>query len=209
MADRIGRFEILSETSRSQWASVDKPSDPESGHTVALKTVKLDLPKPESMALLESVLQEAETTKPLNSANIAALYGAGDIDGHFCAAMEYVQGKSIACILAKQEGFSVWDLQDIARQCCQALDHAHARQVVHYTLEPGKIMVSWDGTIKILAFGISSVNAGAARATGEAPESLHYMSPEQVRGEALDARSNLFSLGAILYEMVTGRKAFG
>src|SRR5262249_23036676 len=110
--------------------------------------------------------------------------------------------------LAKGDGFSVWDLQDIARQTCQALDHAHARQCVHYTLEPGKIMVSWDGTVKILAFGISSINAAAVQATGEAPESLHYMSPEQVRGEPLDARSNLFSLGAILYEMVTGRKAF-
>jgi serine/threonine protein kinase len=208
MADRIGRFEIQSEISRSQSACIYKATDPENGQTVALKTVRLDLFGDQAAAVLQAVLEEADTTKPLNSPNIAALYGAGDIDGHFCAAMEYVQGKSIASILAKREGFSVWDLQDIARQACQALDHAHARQVVHYTLEPGKIMVAWDGTVKILSFGVSIVNAGVARATGPAPDSLHYMSPEQVRGESLDARSNLFSLGAILYEMVTGRKAF-
>ena len=209
MADTIGRFEILSEISRSQSACIYKATDPESGQTVALKTVALDLANPTSAALLQRALQDAETTKPLNSHNIAMLFGAGEIEGQFCAAMEYVQGKSIGSMMARQEGFSVWDLQDISRQACQALDHAHARHVVHYTLEPGKIMVSWDGTVKIVGFGISSINAGAAAACGPAPESLHYMSPEQVRGEALDGRSNLFSLGAILYEMVTGRKAFG
>ena len=158
---------------------------------------------------MERVLEEADTTKPLSSHNIALLYGAGDIEGYFCAAMEYVQGKSIANMLSRQEGFSVWDLQDIARQTCQGLDHAHAHKVVHYSLEPGKILVSWDGTVKILGFGISAMGAWAAQAPGTAPETLHYMSPEQLRGEPLDARSNLFSLGAILYEMVTGRKAFG
>jgi eukaryotic-like serine/threonine-protein kinase len=209
MAERIGRFEILSEISRSQSACIYKASDPENAQTVALKTVKLDLATPAASALLQRILQEAETTKPLNSHNIVTLYGAGDIDGQFCAAMEYVQGKSVSSMLARHERFSLWDLQDIARQTCQALDHAHAHQVVHYSLEPGKLMVSWDGTVKILGFGVSSINAGAAQASGAAPDSLHYMSPEQVRGEPLDARSNLFSLGAVLYEMVTGRKAFG
>jgi serine/threonine protein kinase len=209
MADKIGRFEILSEIARSQSGCVYKASDPDSGQTVALKAIPLDLLKERAAELMERVLAEADTTKPLSSHNIALLYGAGDIEGYFCAAMEYVQGKSIANMLSRQEGFSVWDLQDIARQSCQGLDHAHARKVVHYSLEPGKILVSWDGTVKILGFGISAMGAWSAQASGIAPETLHYMSPEQLRGEPLDARSNLFSLGAILYEMVTGRKAFG
>jgi serine/threonine protein kinase len=209
MADKIGRFEILSEIARSQSGCVYKATDPDSGQTVALKAIPLDLLKERAAELMERVLAEADTTKPLSSHNIALLYGAGDIEGYLCAAMEYVQGKSIANMLSRQEGFSVWDLQDIARQSCQALDHAHARKVVHYSLEPGKILVSWDGTVKILGFGISAMGAWSAQACGNAPETLHYMSPEQLRGEPLDARSNLFSLGAILYEMVTGRKAFG
>ncbi len=209
MADKIGRFEILSEIARSQSGCVYKATDPDSGQTVALKAIPLDLLRERAAELMERVLAEADTTKPLSSHNIALLYGAGDIEGYFCAAMEYVQGKSIANMLSRQEGFSVWDLQDIARQSCQGLDHAHARKVVHYSLEPGKILVSWDGTVKILGFGISAMGAWSAQATGTAPETLHYMSPEQLRGEPLDARSNLFSLGAILYEMVTGRKAFG
>ncbi len=208
MADKIGRFELLGEIARTQWGCIYKASDPDSGQTVALKVLDLALLGDRAAEMAQGILQEAEATKPLSSHNLATLYGAGEIDGQFCASMEYVQGKSIAAMLAKKEGFSVWDLQDIARQTCQGLDHAHARKVVHYSLEPGKVLVSWDGTVKILGFGISIMGAWAAQASGTAPEVMHYMSPEQLRGEPLDGRSNIFSLGAILYEMVTGRKAF-
>jgi serine/threonine protein kinase len=209
MADKIGRFEILGEIARHEVSCVYKASDPESGQLVALKTLTAQLSSDEEAALAQRVMEEAEKTKPLSSHNLALLFGAGEIEGHLCAAMEYVQGKSIATMLAQHEGFSVWDLQDITRQACQGLDHAHAHNVVHYSLEPAKIMVTWDGTVKILGFGTSTMGAFAAeQAKGKAPDVLRYMSPEQVQGESLDARSNLFSLGAILYEMVTDRKAF-
>jgi len=209
MPENIGRFEILSEIAHSDSARVYKASDPESGQTIALKVLQSDLPAEETAALVQAVLAEAETTKVLSSHNLAVLYGAGEIDGKFCAATEYVQGKSIAGMLAQHDSFSIWDLLDVARQACQGLDHAHARKVVHYTLEPAKVLVAWDGTVKILGFGISSMGARAAQASGKVPETLRYMPPEQLQGEPLDARSNLFSLGAILYEMVTNRKAFG
>lgn len=209
MPDKIGRFEILSEIAHSDSACVYKASDPESGQTIALKVLQPELPAEQTAALVQRVLEEAETTKVLGSHNIAVLYGAGEIDGKFCAATEYVQGKSIAGMLSQNDTFSIWDLLDVARQACQGLDHAHARKVVHYTLEPAKILVTWDGTVKILGFGISAMGADAARASGKVPETLRYMSPEQLQGEPLDARSNLFTLGAILYEMVTNRKAFG
>ncbi len=208
MPENIGRFEILSEIAHSDSARVYKASDPESGQTVALKVLQVDLPAEETAALVQRVLAEAETTKVLSSHNLAVLYGAGEIDGKFCAATEYVQGKSVAGMLAQHDSFSIWDLLDVARQACQGLDHAHARKVVHYALEPAKVLVTWDGTVKILGFGISSMGATAAQASGKVPETLRYMSPEQVQGELPDARSNLFSLGAILYEMVTNRKAF-
>jgi serine/threonine protein kinase len=91
---------------------------------------------------------------------------------------------------------------------CQGLDHASGHNVFHCSLEPSKVMVTWDGTVKILSFGISSTGWVAATVTGAPRPVLHYMSPEQVQGEGLDARSNLFSWGAILYEMVTDQKAF-
>ncbi len=83
-----------------------------------------------------------------------------------------------------------------------------AIKIVHYSLEPAKIMCGWDGTVKIMSFGVSSVGNFVHHASGGVSPVLHYMSPEQIRGEAMDGRSNLFSLGAMFYEMVTERKAF-
>jgi eukaryotic-like serine/threonine-protein kinase len=208
MSNKIGRFEIINEIARSEIGCTYKASDTESGHTVALKTINLELLGDQAEALVQRIVDEAETSKALSSQNIAVLYGAGDIDGKLCAAMDYVQGNSIATMLARKEGFSIWDLQDITRQTCQGLDHARVHKVVHYSLEPAKIMVQWDGTVKILSFGISGMGAYAVLATGKSPEVLHYLSPEQLRGDPMDTRSNLFTLGAILYEMVTERKAF-
>ncbi len=209
MSTKIGRFEILGELAKSDWSCVYKASDPESGQTLALKAFRMEVFGEHAGEVTERILQEAETTKELNSPNLTLVYGAGEIDGQFCAAMEYVQGNSIATMLARKEGFSIWDLLDISRQVCQGLDHAHQHSVFHFSLEPAKVMVTWDGTVKILSFGISSTGFMAAVAAGAPPNVLHYMSPEQVIGEPLDARSNLFTWGAILYEMVTDQKAFG
>src|SRR6266436_1267064 len=208
MSTKIGRFEILGELAKSDSGCVYKANDPESGQTLALKTFRLDVFGEHAEQVVQRILQEAETTKDLSSSNITLIYGAGEIDGQFCAAMEYIQGNSIATMLARKEGFSIWDLLDISRQVCQGLDHAHEHNVFHCSIEPSKVMVTWDGTVKVLSFGISSTGWVAATATGAPLPVLHYMSPEQIQGEGLDARSNLFSWGAILYEMVTDQKAF-
>ena len=208
MANKIGRFEILSEITHSEIGAVYKAADPESGQTIALKTIKLQMLAEQADTLMQYILQEAAGTKPLSSHNIAQLFGVEEIDGQCCAAEEYVQGNSIATMLARKEGFSIWDLQDIVRQTCQGLDHAHSHNVVHYSLEPAKIMVTWDGTVKVLSFGVSCMGAFTCQASGKAPDVLHYVSPEQLRGDPVDGRSNIFSLGAILYEMATENKAF-
>jgi len=208
MANKIGRFEIISEIAHSDSTSVYKATDPASSQTVALKVIKLAALGELASTLVKNLLEEAAASKVLNSQNIALLHGSEEVDGFFCASSEYVQGNSVATMLARKEGFSIWDLQDIARQTCQGLDHAHANNLAHYTLEPAKIMVSWDGTVKILGFGVSTMSAFAAQASGKPPAVLHYMSPEQLQGDPVSAASNIFSLGAIFYEMVTERKAF-
>jgi len=208
MSTKIGPFEILSELAKSPTGAVYKANDPESGQTVALKTIQLSAFGDAASELQAALLNEAEKTKVLSSSNITPVFGAGEIDGLFCAAMEYVQGNSIATMLARKEGFSIWDLLDIGRQLGAGLDHAATHSLVHYSLEPAKIMCGWDGTVKILSFGISSVGNFLQHVTEGLPHVLHYMSPEQVQGQPMDARSNLFSLGAIFYEMVTERKAF-
>jgi len=208
MSTKIGPFEILSELSKSPTAVVYKANDPESGQTIALKAIQLSVFGDSAAAVEQALLAEAEGSKVLNSANITPVSGASVLDGQFCAGMEYVQGNSIATMLARKEGFSIWDLLDIGRQLSSGLEHARANNIVHYSLEPAKIMCGWDGTVRILGYGVSSVGNFVQQVPGTVPSILYYMSPEQVLGDACDARSNLFSLGAMLYEMVTERKAF-
>jgi len=208
MSNKLGRFEILGEITRSEIGSVLKALDPESGQTIALKTIRLKMLAEQSSSVTQQILQEAAGAKALASHNIAQLYGAEEIDEQFCAAMEYVQGNSVATMLARNEGFSIWDLLDIARQTCQGLDHARTHGVVHYSLEPAKIMVTWDGSVKILSYGVSCMSTFCCQVQGIAPQIVYYMPPEQMQGEPMDSRSNIFSLGAILYEMLTEQKAF-
>jgi eukaryotic-like serine/threonine-protein kinase len=208
MPTTLGQFEILSELAKSPTSTVYKANDPESGQTIALKAIQLSVFGDSSSELAQALMAEAESTKVLSSPNITSVNAAGEIEGQFCAAMEYVQGNSIATMLARKEGFTIWDLLDIGRQLCAGLDHAKSHNVVHYSLEPAKIMCGWDGTVKLLSYGISSVGKFAHLVPDGVPSCLYYMSPEQVRGEEMDSRSNLFSLGAMFYEMVTERKAF-
>jgi serine/threonine protein kinase len=207
MSTKIGHFEILSELAKSATGAVYKATDPQTSQTVALKTIQLSAFGNSAAELEQCLLAEVEATKVLSHSNVTCVFGAGEIDGQFCAAMEYIQGNSIATMLANNEGFSIWDLLDIGRQVCGGFDHAHSHKVFHYSLEPAKIMCGWDSMVRILGYGVSSVGKFTASMPG-LPLTLHYMSPEQVRGENIDARSNFFSLGAMFYEMVTSQKPF-
>jgi serine/threonine protein kinase len=208
MPTRIGQYEILSELAKSPTGTVYKANDGDSGQTVALKAIQLSAFGERAAELEQALQKEVENVKVLTSPNLTRVLNPAVIEGQFCAAMEYVQGNSIATMLARNEGFSIWDLLDIGRQLCAGLDYASSHQIVHYSLEPSKIMCGWDGTVKILSFGVSSVGNFVQHAGEGVSSILNYMSPEQIRGEATDARSNLFSLGAIFYEMVTEQKAF-
>ncbi len=208
MATMFGRFEIQSELSKSDTALIYKAMDTEANQVVALKTQSLEPLGDGADAFVETLIAEGESTRELVGQNIVLLYGAGEIDGQFCAAMEYIQGNSVATMLARKEGFSIWDLLDITRQVCAGLEQAAAKGVTHCSLEPAKIMVQWDGMVKILGYGISNMGLIAAESGKGLGRLMPYCSPEQIRGEAIDLRSNLFTLGAILYEMVAGQKAF-
>jgi hypothetical protein len=208
MAMMFGRFDIQSELSQSDTAVIYKAVDAETNQVVALKTQSLEPLGDRADAFVDTLIAEGESSRDLASQNIVLLYGAGEIDGQFCAAMEYIQGNSVATMLARKEGFSIWDLLDITRQVCSGLEQAASKGVAHHSLEPAKIMVQWDGMVKILGYGISNMSLIGADSGKGLGRLMPYCSPEQIRGEAIDLRSNVFTLGAILYEMVVGRKAF-
>ncbi|HLX84057.1 MAG TPA: PEGA domain-containing protein [Terriglobales bacterium] len=208
MATMFGRFEVQSELSKSDTASIYKAMDTESNQVVALKTQSLEPLGDRAEAFVDMLIAEGESSRDLAGQNIVPVYGAGEIDGQFCASMEYVQGNSIATMVARKEGFSIWDLLDITRQICAGLEHAASKNVVHHSLEPAKILVQWDGLVKILGYGISYMSLIEAESGKGLGRLMPYCSPEQIRGEAIDGRSNIFTLGTILYEMVVGRQAF-
>src|SRR5258708_2935549 len=206
-ASKIGRFEILSEVAHSEQSSVYGATDTGCNRPVARKAFNLDRAGEDRPNLVKRLIQEAESTRNLSHQNIVLLYGAGEIDGRFCVATEYVEGFSIAGNLAKGERFTVWDMIDISRQVCNGLDHAHNHGVVHRRLQPANVLVQWDGTVKILGFGIAGMWS-EEDSPGVLSAASYYASPEQVRGQSLHTRSNLFTWGAILYEMATGTKPF-
>ena len=208
MTMMFGRFEIQSELSKSETALIYKAMDMETNQVVALKTQSLVPLGERADAFVETLITEGESTRDLAGQNIVLLYGAGEIDGQYCAAMEYIQGNSIATMFARKEGFSIWDLLDITRQVCAGMEHAASKGVTHCSLEPGKILVQWDGMVKILGYGISNMSLIEAESGKGLGRLMPYCSPEQIRGEAIDLRSNVFTLGTILYEMVVGRQAF-
>ena len=134
MPTKIGHFEIQSELAKSLTSTVYKANDLKTGQTIALKAIQLSVFGESATALAQALMVEAESTKVLSSPNITNVFGAGEIEGQFCAGMDYIQGNSIATMLSRKEGFSIWDLLDIGRQLCAGFDHAKAHGIVHYSL---------------------------------------------------------------------------
>lgn len=198
-AQRFGRFEVAAELGECEWGVIYKATDIKDGRTVILRTVRTDIKDPEGRVYLQRFQRDAKAASALQSPNIIAIYGGGESNGVFFVVMECAQGMSLHDMLAQGRPLPMGDVQDISRQVCSGLDHAHSRAIVHPNLTPANIMVEWDGTVKILDFGVPAPTR---------PKCGFYDSPEQLYGRPLDPRSNLYSWGAMLYHMCTGQPPF-
>ncbi|HZQ91581.1 MAG TPA: serine/threonine-protein kinase [Terriglobales bacterium] len=206
-ARKIGRYEIVAELGRGAMGVVYRATDPNIGRTVALKTMRIDAEGIDSQELLKRFRQEARAAGVLNHPNVVTIYDAGEHEGLFYMAMEYIEGRTLQTLLAGGRRLAAEQVVDVARQVCAGLDYAHARGIVHRDIKPANIMITAEGVVKIMDFGIAKTGSGMTSA-GQVLGTPSYMSPEQVRGQALDGRSDLFSLGVVLYESVTGKKPF-
>jgi serine/threonine-protein kinase len=205
--EKIGRYEIVGQLGRGAMGIVYKALDPTIGRTVALKTMRLDVQGPETSELLARFRNEARLAGVLNHPNIVTIYDAGEINGLFYMAMEYIEGKTLYQLLLQEHALHFEHVLDLSRQICAGLDAASSQRVVHRDIKPANIMMLPSGVVKIMDFGIAKAG-GSMTSTGEVLGTPNYMSPEQVKGKPLDGRSDLFSYGVILYEMVTGEKPF-
>jgi len=189
--------------------------DPNIGRTVALKTMRLDVHGIENAEMLERFRNEGRAAGVLNHPNLITVYDAGEHEGLFYLAMEYLEGETLQEVLARERAMSIDRVLLVMHQVCQGLDYAHSKGVIHRDIKPANIMISkphpslpgGEVTAKIMDFGIAKAG-GSLTQTGQVLGTPNYMSPEQVRGKPLDGRSDLFSLGVVLYEMLTGEKPF-
>lgn len=203
----VGRYEIMGELGRGAMGVVYKAQDPTIGRTVALKTMRLDVHGLETDDVLRRFKNEARAAGLLNHPNIVTIYDAGEQDGMFYIAMEFIEGTTLQQILVEKRILPSEEVIQIAREVCKALDYAHANGIIHRDIKPANIMITPNGTVKIMDFGIAKAGGGMT-STGQVLGTPNYMSPEQVKGKLLDGRSDLFSFGVVLYETITGEKPF-
>ena len=208
LVQKIGRYQILGELGKGAMGLVYKAADPNIGRIVALKTMRLDVHGAEHDLMVQRFQNEARAAGVLNHSNIVTIYDAGEADGVFYIAMEYIEGRTLASILLEHRTLDAASVVEIGSQVCAGLQYAHFRNVVHRDIKPANIMIaSKNGCAKIMDFGIAKAGGNLTH-TGEVVGTPHYMSPEQVKGQELDGRSDIFSTGVMLYEMMTGEKPF-
>ncbi len=208
MPPQIGRYEILEELGKGAMGVVYKAQDPTIGRRVALKTMRLDTHGMEAGELLARFKNEARAAGILNHSNIVTIYDAGEHEGLFYIAMEYIEGTTLQKTLNEEGSVPLELVYDLSRQICAGLDYAHSHKIIHRDVKPANIMIEPDGRVKIMDFGIAKGVGAGLTSAGQVLGTPNYMSPEQVKGRPLDGRSDLWSFGVILYEMVTGEKPF-
>ncbi|HSS70223.1 MAG TPA: protein kinase [Casimicrobiaceae bacterium] len=206
--ERIGRYEILEEIGHGAMGTVYRALDPLLDRAVALKTVSLDLAGDEVEAFEQRFYREARSAGRLSHPSIVTIHDVGKSDGVAFIAMEFLQGRSLRVMLDLGVVFPPDRIADIGAQVADGLAFAHESGVVHRDIKPANIMVLDRGAIKIMDFGIALLPSGSATLTGKVFGSPKYMSPEQIIGHHVDGRSDIFSLGAVLYEMLTGFAPF-
>ena len=205
LPEQIGRFKVEAVLGRGGMGEVYKAFDPTLQRTVAVKTVRPDLDRPE---YLDRLMREAQACARLSHPNIVTVYEAGQIDGIVYIAMEYLQGENLSQVLERKD-LSFEAKIRILQQVLEALHHAHGLDVVHRDIKPSNIHIQSDGSVKLVDFGLARMlQADTLTASGNVLGTPHYASPEQLKGESIDRRTDIYSTGVMAYEMLSGRRPF-
>ena len=211
-SERFGRYEILSELGRGAMGVVYKARDPKINRVVAVKTVSLaGQPPEEEREYRERFFREAEAAGRLSHPGIVTIFDVGEEPETRVPyiVMEFVGGQSLDKLLSRDDHkLSLETALQLTIELAEALDCAHGQGVVHRDLKPANILLTEDGHAKIADFGVAKLNLANHTLAGRALGTPAYMSPEQLNGEAVDGRSDLFSLGVILYTVLTGYRPF-
>jgi serine/threonine-protein kinase len=210
--ERFGRYEILAELGRGAMGVVYKARDPKINRVVAVKTISLaGQPVDEEQEYRERFYREAEAAGRLSHPGIVTIFDVGEEPETRAPyiVMEFVGGQSLDKLLsAEDRKLTLETALQLVHELAEALDCAHGQGVVHRDLKPANILLTEDGRAKIADFGVAKLNLANHTLAGRALGTPAYMSPEQLNGEAVDGRSDLFSLGVVLYTILTGYRPF-
>jgi CHASE2 domain-containing sensor protein len=208
---RFGRYQVQEIIGRGAMGTVYKGVDPAIDRPVALKTIRLDsLASPEEMAeLVDRLAKEAQAAGRLSHPNIVTIYDVGEEGDLYYIAMEYLQGYTLDKMIQKKSDLNYKIVAKIMIQTCLALSYAHDKGIIHRDIKPANIMILDNFDIKVMDFGIARLGGSATMTqTGMAMGTPSYIAPEILQGKTADKRSDIFSLGVVLYEILTGQKPF-
>ena len=204
----FGRYRVTGELGRGAMGSVYRAIDPLIEREVAVKTLLPNAPENDLLDVRGRFLREAKSAGRLNHPNIVTIFDVGEQDGIASIAMEVLDGRALQDILREQKRLPNATIADIVAQVADALDHAHRLGIVHRDVKPANIVVGAGGRAKLTDFGVAYMPLSSLTQTGTALGSPRYMSPEQVTGQPIDPRADIFSLGVVLYEMLVGATPF-
>jgi eukaryotic-like serine/threonine-protein kinase len=208
--ERLGKYEIRSVLGKGAMGIVYKAFDPHIERFVAIKTIRKDTVEPELAAqYMARFKNEAKAAGRLQHPNIVSVYEYGEDDKVTFIAMEYVEGAGLREYLNRRASFDFGQLAALMEQLLDALEFAHARGVVHRDIKPSNLIITNAAQLKVADFGIARVDTSNLTMVGMTIGTPPYMSPEQIRGFEVDHRSDLFSTGIVLYELLTGERPFG
>jgi serine/threonine-protein kinase len=207
--EKIGKYLIQGVLGKGAMGVVYKAFDPGIERTVAIKTVRKDLVDPElAVQVMARFKNEAKAAGRLLHPNIVSVYEYGEDDANAFIAMEYVDGTGLREYLSRKATFDLGQIVAIVSQVLEALDFAHERGVVHRDIKPANLILTASGAVKVADFGIARIDTSNLTNAGMVMGTPSYMSPEQCQGKEIDRRSDIFSTGVVLYELLTGEKPF-
>lgn len=208
-SQKLGRYEIIAELGKGAMGTVYRALDPLLNRAVAVKTINLSADQDEMAQYEARFYQEARAAGGLNHPSIVTIYDIGRSGNSAYLAMELLEGKELRTLMMPGVPMAVADAVDVAIQIAEGLAYAHQSGVVHRDIKPANIMIVREGQVKITDFGIAHMRSAEVRTqTGVVLGSPKYMSPEQVLGKRAEPGSDIFSLGVIIYEMLTGNAPF-
>jgi len=206
-AEVIGKYRIEAEVGRGGMGVVYRATESDTGRTVALKVLSREFSL--DPAYVRRFRRETEALARLDHPNIVRIHDVGEDRGVHYYAMDFVEGRSLGALLSAGERFSIERALDLAIDVAGALGHAHQAGIVHRDIKPGNILIGNDGKPKLTDFGIARLTyATRMTQTGDIVGTPEYMSPEQAKGAAVEAPSDVYSLGVVMYELLTGRVPF-